>query len=74
MYVLAGPADLGNTFGYCKPGGLAAGRFAIVEDDEYANGGDGPSTVDGRTYSTREEAEAALQARRQDASLTPGGR
>lgn len=52
--------DMGNTFGVFRRGLLAPGRFAVVADGEYANGGRGPSTVDGVAYRTRERAEAAL--------------
>ena len=57
--VLAGPADAGNQFGFWKPGLVPAGKFAVVEHGELSNGGNGPSTVDGKLYSSREEAEQA---------------
>ncbi len=61
MYrVIEGPCGLGNSFGYYHDGLLPAGRFAVVSDGEYANGGSGPSTVDGKSYRTREGAERAL--------------
>jgi len=56
--VLEGPADCGNQFGFLKAGLVPAGKFAVVENDEYANGGHGPCSVDGRLYATRAEAEA----------------
>jgi hypothetical protein len=58
--ILAGPAGCGNLLGYYRSDLVPAGHFAIVHDGEYANGGCGPSTVDGRLYHTREGAERAL--------------
>ncbi len=63
MHVIEGPADMGNVFGFFKEGLLPAAKFAVVEDGEYANGGFGPSTVDGKKYSTREAAEACAELR-----------
>ena len=60
MYVIQGPADAGNEFSVFKRDLIPAGYLAIVSDGEYANGGRGPSTVDGRLYSTRDEAEARM--------------
>jgi hypothetical protein len=59
-YILAGPADAGNLFGFWRPGLVPAGRWAIVERGELANGGHGPCTVDGTMYASEEAAEAAL--------------
>ena len=61
-YILEGPANCGNIFGYCKRGLVPAGRWAVVKDGEYANGGHGPSTVDGRLYDSREAAEDAARS------------
>ena len=61
-YILEGPANAGNVFGVWKRGLVPAGRWAVVENDEYANGGRGPCTVDGKLYSSRSEARAALAA------------
>lgn len=66
MYVLEGPADCGNVFGFWKPRLVPDGRWTIVEDGEFANGGRGPSTVDGRLYTSRAAAELALQDRIRD--------
>jgi hypothetical protein len=63
MYVLEGPADAGNVFGYWKPGLIPAGKFAVVENGELANGGHGPCTVDGKIYGSREAAEEAIRVR-----------
>jgi len=63
MYVLEGPADCGNVFGFWKAGLVKDGKCAIVENGELANGGHGPSTVDGKLYRSREVAEAAIRAR-----------
>jgi hypothetical protein len=61
VYVLEGPADAGNVFGYWKPGLIPAGKFAVVENGELANGGHGPCTVDGKLYGSREAAEEAIR-------------
>jgi hypothetical protein len=61
MYILVGPADCGNALGVYKPGLVPAGKFAIVQDGEYANGGYGPVSVDGRLYGSKERALAALE-------------
>ncbi len=60
-YIIEGPAGAGNVFGFFHAGLVPAGRFAIVRDGEYANGGHGPSTVDGHAWKTREGAERALK-------------
>ena len=39
MYVLEGPADCGNIFGYWRHGLIPAGRYAVVVDGDLANGG-----------------------------------
>ena len=65
-YVIAGPAGMGNQFGHFRENLLPEGRFAVVEDGEFANGGFGPSTVDGVAYCSRERAEAALEGRREE--------
>ena len=59
-YILPGPADAGNQFGYFKRGIVPAGAFAVVEDGEYANGGYGPSLEGRGVFGTREEAEAEI--------------
>jgi hypothetical protein len=60
MYVLKGPSDCGNVFCFQKQNLIPEGKFAVVEDGEYANGGWGPSTVDGILYSTAEKVTCAL--------------
>ena len=60
MYVIEGPTEIGNRFGYSGHA-LAAGKFAIVEDGEYSDGGYGPSSVDGNRYASRAAAEDALR-------------
>jgi hypothetical protein len=72
MYVLEGPADCGNVFGLWKPSLVPAGRWTVVEDGEYANGGYGPSTVDGRLYLSRAAADNALADRVRDRVPCPG--
>lgn len=62
VYVLDGPASAGNAFGFFKHGLVPAGCSAVVADGEYANGGHGPSTVDGKSYASREAAEAVASA------------
>ena len=61
-YVLEGPADCGNTFGFWKENLVPSGKFAVVEDDELSNGGRGPCSVDGKLYAIREQANAAIAA------------
>lgn len=61
LYVLEGPAGCGNSFGFFHAGLVPAGKFAVVTDGEYANGGHGPSTADGKLYRTREAAEEGLR-------------
>jgi len=61
-YIIEGPADAGNSFGFFKRGFVPVGGFILARKGEYANGGFGPSTVDGKLYKTREHAESALRA------------
>lgn len=61
-YVLEGPADCGNVFGYWKTNLVPAGKFVVVEGCELANGGYGPCTIDGRLYGSREAAEEAMRS------------
>lgn len=61
LYVIEGPADMGNWGGYWKPGLLPEGRFAVVHDGEYTNGGHGPISVGGKMFRTREAAEKELR-------------
>jgi hypothetical protein len=68
IYVIAGPADAGNTLGIFRRGLIPAGRFAVVRDGEYANGGHGPIAVDGRLYNTG----GRPGARRRGLTHTPG--
>jgi len=49
MYIIAGPAVVGNVFGYYGTH-VPKGFFVVVDDGEYTNGGHGPSTVDGIMY------------------------
>ena len=62
-YIIKGPTGMGNIFGWFHEGLLPDGKYAIVADGEYANGGAGPSTVDGVAYQTRQEAEEAIAKR-----------
>jgi hypothetical protein len=58
-YVLEGPAKVGNIFGtYGKE--VPEGKFVIVENGSYSNGGYGPSIVVQKFYETRAEAEAEM--------------
>jgi hypothetical protein len=60
LYVLGGPSVMGNTsgsFGVVLP----KGKFAVVRDVEYSNGGWGPCTVDGVRYASRQRAEEVLR-------------
>jgi len=58
LYVLEGPKTIGNVFGYYGTF-LPEGRFAVVYDDQYTNGGCGPTAWDGKAYASREAAEAS---------------
>lgn len=59
-YIIEGPASAGNVFGYWRENLIPAGLWVIVENEELANGGRGPCTVDGLVYDSREAAERAL--------------
>lgn len=61
-YIIEGPAGVGNRFGYHKPELVPAGKFVVVEDDEYINGGYGPCMMNNELYDSREQAESALLA------------
>lgn len=61
LRVLAGPADCGNVFGFYKPGLIPAGKFAVVSDGEYSNGGRGPSVEVATLFATIEAAEAEMR-------------
>lgn len=60
MYIIEGPATIGNVFGYVRPDNLAAGQFVVVEDGEFANGGYGPCQAVKGKFASRAEAEQAL--------------
>jgi hypothetical protein len=60
-YIIEGPAKIGNVFGYYGVQ-VPQGKFAIVSNGEYYNGGHGPSQYGpSRLFDTREEAEKVLQ-------------
>lgn len=55
--VIQGPATIGNLFGYYGHH-VPVDRFAVVEDDEYANGGRGPcAAIADCLFRSREAAE-----------------
>jgi hypothetical protein len=59
-YIIGGPTVIGNTsgsFGVVLP----KGKFAVVRDVNYSNGGRGPCTVDGVRYASRERAEEVVK-------------
>lgn len=58
MYIIEGPRTIGNLFAYYGRE-LPPGRFIIVEDGEYCNGGYGPS-ASSSSFRSRETAEKAL--------------
>lgn len=58
--VVAGPCVIGNRFGYFGHK-VPEGKFAIVEDGEYVNGGHGPCSADGKLYASAERAEEVLR-------------
>lgn len=60
LYILSGPAGCGNQFGVYHASLVPEGRWCVVRDGEYANGGSGPSTVDGVAYRSLDSAKAAL--------------
>ena len=56
MYrVIEGPVTVGNTFGFYGVE-IPKGKFAVVEDGEYANGGYGPSLATKTVFSQRFDA------------------
>jgi hypothetical protein len=59
-YIVEGPIEIGNLFGF-SGNEVPVGKFAVVRDGEYADGGHGPSTVTGRWYATRARAEEVLR-------------
>ena len=63
-YIIAGPCQIGTVFGYSGQD-LPAGKFAVVTDGEYTDGGTGPSSVCGHIHRTREGAERCLAATRE---------
>ncbi len=65
-YLLRGPAVVGNCFGHFGHR-LPEGRWAIVANGEYGNGGSGPIVI-GPTYSTEEKAKSAMDR------ISPAGR
>ncbi len=67
-YVIAGPAQIGNCFGYFGKE-VPTGKFAVVANSEYANGGHGPCQVGPqRLYATEEEALRVALVCRDDAT------
>lgn len=59
MYVLQGPQTIGNIFGHY--GHLVPeGKFAVVSDGEYSNGGYGPSQAIKGLFASSEEAQQAI--------------
>ncbi len=60
-YIIEGPAGVGNVLGFYHDNLVPAGRFAVVRDGEYANGGAGPCLCTSRTFASRTDAESALR-------------
>lgn len=56
VYVVEGPVRIGNVFGFYGDD-VPPGRYAVVTDGEYANGGHGPSTALSRLFHSLEAAE-----------------
>ena len=54
--LLQGPETIGNVFGFYGHR-IPEGKFAVVTDGEYANGGYGPSAVTSRLFDSEQEAE-----------------
>jgi len=63
VIVVAGPEEIGNTFGYSGHF-VPEGRWAACCIEEYVDGGVGPSTIDGVLYRSAEKAEVAAEAYR----------
>lgn len=59
--VIAGPAKIGNIFGFYGRM-VPAGRYAVVTDGEYSDGGWGPIATLPTLYASEAEAKAALAA------------
>jgi hypothetical protein len=55
LYVVAGQVLIGNFFGFFGHE-VPEGRFAVVQDCEYANGGHGPASADGKHYPSEARA------------------
>jgi hypothetical protein len=62
MRAMKGPATVGNVFGYYGVA-LPPGRWALVEDCKYCNGGSGPALWADLTFPTRDEAERYINDR-----------
>ena len=61
-HVIAGPCEIGNIFGYFGHT-LPEGKFAVVIDGAYTNGGYGPSLAyKPGGFGSREAAEKDLAA------------
>lgn len=71
MYVLKGPADCGNIFGVHRAGLVPLGRFAVVEDGEYANGGWGPSLTLEKAFASKSEADEAMRRLTEERGKAP---
>jgi len=67
-YIVQGPCIIGNQFGYYGVK-IPDGRWVIVENDEYANGGYGPCSVDGKLYQSEEAAKEAYRKLIREAGL-----
>lgn len=68
-YILEGPRGMANVFGFWRSNMLQVGRWAIVEDGEFSNGGHGPISVNGRAYHSRDAAEADLRKMKESSGM-----
>jgi hypothetical protein len=68
-YVVTHPAKVGNFFGsygHVVP----EGRYVVVKDGEYSNGGHGPSVAVNYMFKTQERAECAARAMNANGDMT----
>jgi hypothetical protein len=59
FYIIEGPQEMGSQFGYSGEF-LPEGKFAVVFDGGYTDGGYGPISANGIRNASREGAEKRL--------------
>jgi len=65
-YIIEGPDTIGNIFGSYGHK-VPEGKFVVVTNDEYNNGGSGPCQWIQGLFTSREEAEKTLKRKMVDA-------